>query len=143
MAHFAEINQENIVLGVFVVENKFLLDEDGVEQESLGIEHLKSVLGQEKTFLQTSYNTYDGINVSGGAAIRKNYAAPGMIYNQDIDGFIMPKPYPSWTLNESKGAWFPPVPYPDDAPNLYVWNEDILSWEPFIPFSEQTVPLNP
>jgi hypothetical protein len=143
MAHFAEINQDNIVLGVFVVENKFLLDEDGVEQESLGIEHIKSVLGQERVFLQTSYNTSEGINFNGGAAIRKNYAAPGMNYNQDIDGFIAPKPFPSWILDELKGAWFAPVPYPDDEPNFYIWNEDILSWELHVPLSEQTVDLNP
>ena len=139
MAHFAEINEDNIVLGVMVVDNKFLLDENGIEQESLGIEHLKSVLGQEKRFLQTSYNTFDGVHKNGETPIRKNYAAPGMAYHEDIDAFVVPKPFPSWILNESKGVYLPPVGYPN-TPEHWTWNENTLSWELYPSISEQTVP---
>jgi hypothetical protein len=139
MAHFAEIDEDNVVLGVIVVDNKFLLDENGLEQESLGVEHLKSVLGQEKRFVQTSYNTFDGVHNDGGTPIRKNYAGPGMVYNEDIDGFVQPKPFPSWALNEFKGVYLPPVPYPN-TPEHWAWNENTLSWELYPSISEQTVP---
>jgi hypothetical protein len=132
MAHFAEINEDNVVINVVVVDNKFLLDDSQIEQESLGIEHLKSVLGQEKTFVQTSYNTIEGLNKNGGTPIRKNYAGIGMIYNEELDAFITPKPFPSWILNEDKAVYFPPVPYPSDGGH-WIWNEEILSWEPLVP----------
>lgn len=128
MAHFAKLDDNNTVLEVHVVNNDVLLDENGVEQESKGVEFLQSIFGGR--WVQTSYN----------ASFRKNYAAPGMIYNETIDGFIAKQPYPSWTLNEDVGAWFPPVPLPLDAITIYTadsyefegtvyrWNEEALNW---------------
>jgi len=116
MAHFAKLNEENIVTQVIVVDNKDILDENGQESEQKGIEFCVNLLGG--TWIQTSYN----------ASFRKNYAGIGYSYNQYLDAFIPPKPYNSWTLNETTYEWNAPTPYPTDGAN-YVWNETTLSWD--------------
>jgi hypothetical protein len=119
MAHFAEIDENNIVLRVTVVANEVLLDENGIEQENLGLKHLEHLGGR---WVQTSYNNN----------IRTRYAGVGMIYRENLDAFIYPQPYPSWTLNEITFEWEPPIPYPvfdEENPKYYRWNEDILNWE--------------
>lgn len=59
---------------------------------------------------------------------RKNYAGIGYTYDTDRDAFIPPKPYASWTLNETTCLWDPPVAYPDDG-QIYTWNESTQSWD--------------
>jgi hypothetical protein len=115
MAHFAEINDHNIVQRVIVVHNNELLDSDGVEQESLGISFCQSLLGGN--WKQTSFN----------ANIRKNFAGIGFLYDSARDAFIPPKPFTSWTLDEATCTWQPPVEMPDDG-NVYNWNEETTSW---------------
>jgi len=115
MAHFAELNNNNIVQRVVVIHNNELLDSDNVEQESLGIAFCKSLFGG--TWKQTSYNS----------SIRKNFAASGHTYDNSRDAFIAPKPYPSWVLNEDTCVYVPPVSRPDDDKNYY-WNEATVSW---------------
>ena len=114
MAHFAEIGLNNKVLKVIVVANEELLDENGVEQESKGVEFCRTLLGG--TWVQTSYN----------ASFRKQYAGINYTYDLEADVFIAPQPYPSWSLDEAHD-WQAPVTYPvgEDA---YYWNEDTLSW---------------
>jgi len=116
MAHFAEINASNEVLRVVVVANDELLDENGDEQESLGATFCNTLFGG--TWKQTSYNNN----------IRKNYAGVGFTYDSTRDAFIPPKPYASWTLNETTCLWEPPAPRPTDD-GMYVWNESTTSWD--------------
>lgn len=115
MAHFAEIDSNNIVLRVIVVSNKDTADANGVEKESIGAAFCERLLGG--TWKQTSYN----------GNIRKNYAGMGYTYREDIDAFVPPQPYPSWVLNTNTAQWEAPVPYPNDG-KLYEWNEQTQSW---------------
>ena len=113
MAHFAILNESNIVTRVEVINNAVLLDGDDVEQEQLGINFLISLYGAGN-YKQTSYN----------GNIRKNYAGIGYTYDSGRNAFIAPKPYPSWTLVEDTCRWTAPVEEPDDD-KVYDWNEDV------------------
>lgn len=115
MAHFAQLNEENIVTQVIVVANEDTMDAEGNEVEAIGIDFCTNLLGGK--WVQTSYN----------ANIRKNYAGIGFKYDADLDSFIPPQPYPSWVLNEETAQWQAPVPYPDDS-KPYIWDEDSGAW---------------
>ena len=134
MAHFAKLNQENIVIAVHVVHNNELLV-DGVEDEQKGIDFLNNLFKTNDTWKQTSYNTQGGVHKLGGTPFRKNYAAKGYTYDEARDAFIKPKPYESWTLDEDTCYWEPPVAYPDTAGGVgsqgkhYEWNEETASWD--------------
>ena len=116
MAHFAKLDENNIVTQVVVLNNEVLIDLDGVESEDKGIEFLNQTFGQNK-WVQTSYNNN----------FRKQYASIGYSYDSDNDVFIAIKPYPSWLLNDSFD-WVAPVSMPDDG-NIYNWNEENQNWE--------------
>jgi hypothetical protein len=109
MAHFAELDNQNIVLRVLVTDNN---DPKGDE----GYEWLKDNLGG--TWVQTSYN----------GNIRKNFAGIGYTYDSKRDAFIPLKPYNSWLLDEATCLWKAPTPYPTDG-FTYTWNEPELAWE--------------
>jgi len=111
MAHFAILNESNIVTRVEVINNDVILDGDGVEQEQLGIDFLTSLYGAGN-YKQTSYNRN----------IRKNYAGVGYTYDAEKDKFIKSKPFASWSLDENDD-WKAPITYPDDDKDYY-WNED-------------------
>jgi hypothetical protein len=115
MAHFAELDETNIVKQVIVVHNNELLDENNVEQEQKGVGFCVAHYGG--IWLQTSYN----------GTIRKNYAGTGFTYDPILDAFIAPQPFSSWTLNETICQWEAPVPYPNDGIGYY-WDETTLSW---------------
>ncbi len=115
MAHFAELDETNIVQRVIVVGNDDLLDENGNESEQKGIDFCVNLLGG--IWKQTSYN----------ATFRKSYAGAGYLYDPIRDAFIEPQPYPSWVLNEDTCKWETPIPYPTDGKNYY-WNEDLQEW---------------
>ena len=115
MAHFAQLNEENIVTQVIVVANQDTADKDGVENEAIGIEFCTNLLGGR--WVQTSYN----------ANIRKNYAGIGYKYDATLDAFIPPQPFESWTLNEETAQWEAPTPYPDNG-KRYSWDEATTSW---------------
>lgn len=117
MAHFAKLNENNIVIDVNVVDNDKLLDSNGVEQESVGVTFLSVWSGGYFNWKQTSYN----------GKFRKNYAGIGYIYDAQRDAFIAPQPYPSWTLNEDTCCWIPPTPMPTDDKKYY-WDEPTTSW---------------
>jgi hypothetical protein len=118
MAHFAEVNANNIVIRVLVVENK---------HEHRGNEFLSEDLSLGGTWLQTSYNTIAGSHVLGGGPFRKNYANIGDFYDTERDAFIPPKPYDSWLLVEETAQWSAPKPYPNDSKDYY-WEEESLEW---------------
>jgi hypothetical protein len=115
MSHFAELDENNVVLRVLVGDNN--LPNEGYDWfvENLG-----------GTWVQTSYN----------ATIRKNFAGIGFTYDEELDAFIPPKPYESWTLNETTCRWQSPVPYPQDG-RIYQWNEEDLIWDEVVPPSEE------
>lgn len=114
MAHFAQLNEQNIVTQVIVVANEELLL-DGIENEAKGIAFCQSLFGGE--WKQTSYN----------GNICKNYAGIGYTYDSQRDAFIAPQPYPSWTLVEETCRWTAPVTYPIDG-KIYNWDETTLIW---------------
>ena len=115
MAHFAELDENNVVLRVIVVGNKDTSDASGVEKEYIGQAFCERLYGGN--WKQTSYN----------GNIRKNYAGIGYTYNSDIDAFVPPKPYASWVLNNDTAQWEAPTPMPDDG-QIYSWDEDTTSW---------------
>ena len=115
MAHFAALNEDNIVTQVIVVANQDTVDENGVETEAIGAAFCANLLGG--TWKQTSYN----------ANIRKNYAGIGYKYDAELDAFIPPQPYASWTLN-ADAQWEAPVAMPTDG-GRYTWNEETTTWD--------------
>ena len=115
MAHFAEINQNNMVLRVIVVENKDTSTPDGTEVESIGVALCQRLFGGN--WVKTSYN----------GNIRKNYAGVGFTYDLSRDAFIPPKPFNSWVLNENTCQWDAPTPMPTDE-KKYSWDEATTSW---------------
>lgn len=126
MAHFAKLGIDNIVLEVLVVNNVDCMTPQGEEREEIGVEFLKKLTGHE-VWKQTSYN----------GSFRKRYAGHGYTYNSELDAFIPPKPYASWTLNTDTAAWDAPTPMPTTEGKIYTWNESTLSWDE----SEYTPPV--
>lgn len=116
MAYFAKLDNNNIVIEVHCVANDELLDENGIEIEQKGIDFLTTWSGGYTNWKQTSYNK----------TIRKNYAGVGYSYSPDIDAFVAPKPYASWTL-DANAQWQPPVAMPTDG-KMYSWDEATTSW---------------
>ena len=114
MAHFAEIDANNVVLRVIVIDNKDTADANGVEKEHIGAAFCERLFGGN--WKQTSYN----------GSIRKRYAGVGCTYNSVRDAFIPPQPYPSWTLDDDAN-WQPPVAMPTDG-QRYVWDETTQTW---------------
>jgi hypothetical protein len=115
MAHFAQLDENNVVTQVIVVANSDTADASGVEKEHIGAAFCERLLGG--TWKQTSYNGNK----------RKNYAGIGYTYREDIDAFVPPQPYASWTLNETTAQWEAPVSMPDDG-GMYTWDEDNQAW---------------
>ena len=116
MGHFAKIDENNIVTAVIVVNNETLENLQFPDSEPVGISFLHQLFNDTDNWKQTSYNNN----------FRKKFASIGMIYRADIDAFIFPQPYPSWTLDEN-ADWKSPVPYPNDG-KQYSWNEETQSW---------------
>ena len=119
MAHFAQLDENNIVTQVIVVSNDDIKDSEGNESELTGMAFCKSLLGPNTIWKQTSYNN----------SIRKNYAGIGFTYDATLDAFIAPKPFNSWILNETTCRWEAPIAYPNDR-NMYAWDEETTSWVP-------------
>jgi hypothetical protein len=120
MAHFAQIDGNNIVAQVIVAD-----------QETINT----GLFGDPATWVQTSYNTQGGVHTQGGTPLRKNYAGIGYSYDAARDAFIPPKPYNSWLLNDETCLWSAPVAYPADS-KLYRWDEETLNW--VLMYPEQT-----
>lgn len=115
MAHFCELDENNVVTRVIVVANKDTADANGNEVESIGVAFCQRLLGGN--WKQTSYH----------GNIRKNYAGVGYTYDAAIDAFVPPQPYPSWVLNSDTAQWEAPVPMPTDG-KMYSWDEATQSW---------------
>lgn len=131
MAHFAKINKDNIVIEIHVVSDANTCDANGNEDESIGVEFLKHLLGQETNWVKTSYN----------GNIRKNYAGIGYTYNKELDAFIPPKPFDSWVLDEDLAYYVSPVAKPEEKNKIYFWTEKTQEWveSEEKPFEESSV----
>jgi len=145
MAHFAKIGDTSKVLTVLTLDNKDMLNADGVEEESVGQKYLeKHNNWPAQMWIQTSYNTRDGKHNSGddSKALRGNYASTGYTWDEDNNLFYPQKPHASWVLNTTDARWHSPI---GDAPALtseqqsqneahthrwgYTWNEANPSWD--------------
>jgi len=115
MAHFAQLDSNNVVTQVIVVGNSDTADANGVEKEHIGAAFCERLFGGN--WKQTSYN----------GSIRKNYAGVGYTYNVSLDAFVPPKPYASWVLNNDTAQWEAPTPMPTDGAR-YSWDEATTSW---------------
>lgn len=117
MAHFAEIDANNVVLRVVVIGNADTSDAAGVEKEHIGAAFCEKLFGG--TWKQTSYN----------GNMRKRYAGIGYTFNAELDAFVPPKPFPSWTLNSETADWQAPVAMPTTEGKRYAWNEATQAWD--------------
>tara|TARA_A100001515_G_C4444089_1_gene167958 strand:+ start:132 stop:509 length:378 start_codon:yes stop_codon:yes gene_type:complete len=122
MAHFAKLGTGNIVTAVHVVSN------DVATTEQAGVDFLNDLYKTRDVWKKTSYNTRGGVHLLGGTPFRKNYAGIDYTYDQTKDAFIPPKPFDSWTLNETTCIWEAPVAYPSDGKD-YEWDESSTSWK--------------
>lgn len=118
MAHWAEVDENNVVVRITIGNNNDI-DE--------GYQWLMNNLGGR--WLKTSYNTVNGVHQLGGTPFRGNYAGIGFIYHQDIDAFMPPSPFASWIIDTNTYSWVPPIPKPDSG--VWIWDEDTVSWKEF------------
>ena len=129
MAHFAKINEENIVTQVIVINNSDITNSRGREEETIGIKYCQKLLGESTTWKQTSYNNN----------FRGNYAGIGYTYMENVatlgvastDIFIQQQPYPSWSIGVDTAKWYSPLGLPPAltdsekaAGKWYIWDED-------------------
>lgn len=118
MAHFAELDSNNIVLRVVVIGDADTSDVNGTEKEYIGAAFCEKLFGG--TWKQTSYN--------GNS--RARFAGVGMTYDSSNDVFLNPQPYASWTLDTTDWVWEAPIARPADEdpladpPIVYEWDED-------------------
>ena len=128
MAHYAELNDNNEVIYVVYMDNEIITDENGNEVEELGVNHLHTHHGADRRWVRTSYR----------GNFRNKYAGLGDTYREDLDAFIAPQPYTSWTLNESTCKWEAPILQPELTEEqlnsethsyFYSWNEETQSWD--------------
>ena len=120
MAHYAVLDENNIVTMVFVGKNEdeIVLDENGNPYD------WEVYYGAKRT----SYNTLNGVHLNGGTPFRKNYAGVGFTYDAGRDAFIPPKPFESFVFNEDKCNWEAPIPVPNEEGKFFVWDEETLNW---------------
>jgi len=116
MAHFAKIDENNIVVQVVVTDD---------DKPNEGLDWLQDRL--PGNWVKTSYQTRGGKHLEGGTPLRGNYAGVGYSYDSNLDAFIPPKDYESWVLDEEIFDWVAPVPYPEDGKS-YRWSEEEITW---------------
>ena len=140
MAHFAKLGSNSRIIQVLTLDNKDMLNADGVEDEKVGQQYLERHNNwPAQMWIQTSYKTGGGKHKSGddSKALRGNYAGIGHIWDEDNNIFYPKSPYPSWVLNTTTASWHSPIgDAPDDltdeereAGTRYVWNEEGKSWD--------------
>lgn len=140
MAHFAKLDENNIVTDVLVIHN------NDAPTEEAGAQFLRDLFKEpDAVWKKTSYNTSGGVYYNPlpgdinsprtpaedqSKSFRKNFASIGGYYDPDNDAFVAPKPFPSWSLNQTTFIWEPPVAIPTEHPtDRYHWNEEIQNWE--------------
>ena len=118
MAHFAELDENNIVLRVLVTDND---DPNGDE----GYQWLVNTFGGR--WMKTSYNTLEGQHLRGGTPFRGTYAGVGFIYDEVLDKFLPPKQHKAWVFDETTYQWVPPIPKPDGG--FWKWSDETDDWQ--------------
>jgi hypothetical protein len=143
MAHFAKLGSNGRVIQVLTLDNKDMLNADGVEDEAVGQQYLELHNNwPAQMWIQTSYNTYHNVHIKGGTPLRGNYAGIGMEWDEDNQIFWHKKPHASWVKDTATAMWKSPI---GDAPALtaeqesqnaadthqwsYKWNEEGQSWD--------------
>ena len=143
MAHFAKLGANGKVISVLTLDNKDMLNADGVEDETVGQQYLEQHNNwPAQMWIQTSYNTQNGKHRLGGTPFRGNYAGIGYEWDEDNQIFWPKKPYASWVKHIESASWKSPI---GDAPALkaeqtsqnearthmwgYDWNESGQSWD--------------
>lgn len=139
MAHFAELDNNNIVLQILVIDNQEILNSEGIEDEQLGIDFFTEHLNSSNTFIQTSYR----------GTFRFNFASIGGTYDYEHGAFISEKDFDSWELDETTFTYKPPIEEPsnEDIPTYsngrpqyyHKWDEETIGWA-HIP--NKDLPLN-
>jgi len=121
MAHYAFLDENDIVTQVITGR-----DEDDLAE---GVTSWEDYYGglKGRRCVQTSYNTHAGQHANGGTPLRGNYAGVGFTYDETLDAFIAPQPFPSWSLDAHTFTWEPPVAHPADG-GLYHWDEEAGVW---------------
>jgi len=120
MAHYAILDENNIVLRVVV-------GRDETDELPEGVESWEEYYGGKRC----SYNTFGNTHSTGGKPFRGNYPAPGFIYDEEWDKFYAPQPYPSWKMNYEKFTWEAPIPMPSVKPEddfFWRWSEPNKEW---------------
>lgn len=120
MAHFAQLDENNIVTQVIVVDNKDITDVNGVESEEIGVAFCKKLFGVDTKWVQTSYNSN----------FRCRYAGVGAYYDEERDIFSNYQEFPSWTFDSESNMWVAPLPIPSEelTPKAYqflTWDEEL------------------
>ena len=127
MAHFAQLDSNNVVTQVIVVSNDDITDTNGIETESIGVAFCQKLFGADTNWKQSSYNSN----------MRGNYAGIGFTYMENVatlgvgstDIFIMQQPYASWSIDTTKAQWKAPITEPAlteeqiAAGSKYQWDE--------------------
>ncbi len=143
MAHFAKLGSNSKVIQVLTLDDKDMLNADGIEDESVGQQYLEIHNNwPAQMWIQTSYNTSSNQHKNGGTPFRGNYAGIGYTWDEDNQIFWPKKPYASWVKHNESASWKSPI---GDAPQLtaeqtsqneaathawsYVWNEDNTTWD--------------
>jgi len=143
MAHFAKLGANGKIIQVLTLDNKDMLNADGVEDEGVGQQYLERHNNwPAQMWIQTSYNTANNIHKNGGTPFRGNYAGIGYTWDEDDQIFWPKKPYTSWVKDLATASWKSPI---GDAPALtaeqasqneagthsweYSWNEEGQSWD--------------
>jgi hypothetical protein len=143
MAHFAKLGANSKVIQVLTLDNKDMLNADGVEDEAVGQQYLEQHNNwPAQMWIQTSYNTSGNQHKDGGTPLRGNYAGIGYTWDEDDQIFWPKKPYASWVKHNESASWKSPI---GDAPALtaeqtsqneanthfwsYAWNESNTTWD--------------
>jgi hypothetical protein len=124
MAHFARLDENNVIIETVYVGNQDILDSNGNESEEIGQNICRGLRGTSNCiWKQTSFSN----------SFRCRYAGPGMVYDEEYDVFYHQKPYPSWILNTQDFVWEPPIPEPElteeeiKTESYYIWVENSTS----------------
>ena len=130
MAHFAQLDENNVVIRVMRISDDDMTDEDGNEVEAIGLAFCEACFGHDDPdgtyYKQTSYNTSNGVHRLGGTPLRHAYAGIGMVYDSEHDVFRDATGPEGWTV-DGNGLFQPPTPKPDDGD--YYWNNETEAWE--------------
>lgn len=130
MAHYAQLDENNIVVNIFVGRDEYDLEDNISNWE----DHYVEFMPEGHKVRRTSYNTFGGKHYTDGIlsedqskSFRKNYAEIGFYFDEERDAFIPPQPFPSWSLDENSCLWIAPKTMPEDG-MVYLWSEEEQNW---------------